>query len=352
MPTGRPAALLGLWAISRRRAGTPTWAIEGAVVLIALAAALAQGWVTSQTRTQYEEALRGGGNVVIVSSETGSIRAQECDQLATARSDVAWSGSVKNAGTVYSADTPGNAVQAGEVTGDFLAIASGDRATNFQGVGVVLGGLAAESLGASPGSLLEWSDVGPLEVLGVVEFDQRGAGFGIWRLAAAASVGCANECWVEAEPGMRDSVADTILSSLPSSPDASVGVLHNETPEEAVESSLRTAHRVLPWLAAAAATVMAALLIFVERQAISLFRLLGMRTVDLVLLGWLRALTVVFVSSVASAAAFVAIKCLGVPWVDRTGLLGLVPLIVAILMTMPLAMATPRRNLLVDLRDR
>ncbi|MDT0164186.1 hypothetical protein Q9R32_01280 [Actinotalea sp. AC32] len=326
--------------------------MEGAVVLIAVAVVLGQGWMAGQIRAQYDEAVRVGGNVVVVSSDGGMVDRTECDRLAIERGDVAMSGSVRAIDTVYSADTPANAVQAGVTSGDFLAVASGARTTTPRGTGVILGELAAWSVGAAPGSKVEWTDAGPLDVLAVVSFADRAEVFGIWRLAATAERSGADECWVEAEPGMRASVAGTVLSSLPSSPEASVGVLRDETPEDAVDESLRTGYRVLPWVGAAAAAILLALLGFVERQAVSLLRLLGMRQVDLVLFGWLRALSIVSASCLMAAAAWVAATLSGLSIVDRAGLLSMVPLLVVTLVGTPLVMAAPRRNVLVDLRDR
>lgn len=351
--TSRPIRALNAWNTIGRRSTPAARLVHVSLMFAALGCSVAQGWTSAEISRQVFEAERAGGNVVVVSSDGGSsIVASECDRLATGRSDVAASGSIRDIGTVTALSAPSNGVQAGFFSGDFLAVASGEDVRQPTGPGVVLGVRAATTLGASPTSRVGWTDGEWTPVVEIVNFDARDEGFNIWRMEMNAPGTRADACWIEAKPGLRASVVASVLAGLPSSPEASVNVFTAESPAEAIDPSLLKARRWIPVFGAVTALALLVILGLVNRQSSSLLRLIGMDSISLLVFGWLVASWIVMAMCLACAACFTVLINVAPNLLDRSGLVGIVPMISIVLTATPIIYASRRRNPLLDLRDR
>lgn len=329
--------------------------IGGVVGALMLAIGLSGALVTlsvidAAVDDAYTTSLERGGNVMVVSADDVGVDRAECSRLG-ARDDVTAAGAVRLADVDRTSAAPGVGLQIAQVDPGALRVLDPHYTASGAG-GVVVARQASAAIGARSGSLLDWERMGKTVVAGVVDVAGRAPEMDRWVYDVVAPIGVADECWVEAVPGHRTTVASGVRAGLPSSPTAVVRVLLADAPEDAVDETLLRLRAALPAAACVIAVAASALARVLDRTGLALLRLLGLARMDIVVVRWLQhAVGAALSLAVAFSVAMCVDQMMGIP-VSRLAVQASC-LAVAVGTLADVVLCTAQaRNALVVLRDR
>ncbi len=257
-------------------------------------------WSELETSSRILEFQRGfvssGGNVLVATS-TGGIPAYKCGALAD-RDGVVASGGLRLDEPRLVNTAPGTLFQIAHATPGVIQVWYGPSAAPAirREAGLIVGAAAAEELGLREGFIVGIADEKPMPVVSVLSPGGRYPQADRWIIVPAAPVGSLDQCWVEFTPGSRDAGEASLAYLLGGSRldiDISPLVDLGEFAFDPV-GELANRPQASAWtVAGSALTVLIALVAWLRRSELGLYRVLGSSRASLWLMSQLEAFFVV-----------------------------------------------------------
>lgn len=257
-------------------------------------------WSELQTSSRIlvfqREFVAAGGNVFVATGVDG-ISAHQCEALANTDIVLA-AGGVRLVDAEEVNTAPGTLFQVVEATSGVLQIWSGPdaRAPALRSMGLVVGVAAADELGLGPGSFLGIGDERPSEVAAVYDPGRRYPNAERWIVVPTAPVGLVDECWVEFAAGSRETGGAALGFLLGgSSVEVDISPLA-DLDQFSFNPKFELLNRPQgnAWaIAGFALTVLLALIAWLRRRELGLYRALGTSQAALWLMAQLEAVLLV-----------------------------------------------------------
>ncbi len=262
-------------------------------------------WSELETSSRILEFQRGfissGGNVLVATSTRG-IPAYKCSALA-GRDVVVASGGLRLDDPRPVNTAPGTLFQIGHATPGVIQVWYGLNAAPVikRDTGLIVGAAVAEELGLREGFMVGIADEKPMPVASVLSPGGRYPQADRWIIVPTAPVGSIDQCWVEFTPGSRDAGEASLAYLLGgSSLDMDIAALADldEFSFDPV-SELANRPQASAWMVAGSAlTVLIALVAWLRRSELGLYRVLGSSRAALWLMSQLEAFLVVILPGV------------------------------------------------------
>lgn len=329
-----------------------TWGMCGALVVVLTGGLLVSSHLHLAIAEKYAEELGAGGNVLVIRAENSGISRTDCSAL-NARSDVLNAGSVRHAEVDRISSAPGVGLAVAEVDLAYLRVVAPQLRGDLYEAGVVLGSSAAFEVGAGPGVPVAWLSGRPeTQVLATPDLSTRAPEMDRTAFMVVASEGAADECWIEAVPGLRAELEAQAATLIDPTVSPTIRSVRPSPPEDTIDSTLLSLWQWLPLVAALGCAGVGLAEWVHGRSRMALLRVCGMSPAEIALVRSVIS-TVLFllVSTVAVTTAGV------VSWLNGSMLAAQSFSVVlvggaAYLMTTVLTSFARQRNTLTALKDR
>lgn len=263
--------------------------LKHTILLILIAATVGGGFTvaelsTTQSVIEFERALTKAGDDVLVAEREGSgLPTAECVSLESL-SGIYGAGGVKRHAPIRVVHAPGSLYQLASVTVGVLDLLDPTVAYPSNLDGVILGGDAAAELGVIVGSWIQFGD-GNHEVQAILSDSLRTGSMGRWILTVMPPVDTVDQCWVEFDRGVRTGRQETLESTFPLETDIRQVIALDTFSRKPVEELRTRPQRHGWWIAGALMAGVAWMRTWARRREIGLYRSLGTKPADLMLLG-------------------------------------------------------------------
>lgn len=233
-----------------------------------------------QIRTQYQEALRDGGNVVNITNQEQNLSAATCERLNQAP-DIKSAGGIKRNTTVKTNAAPGVALQSAYITPNFEnvfnieQISKKEIASFDAHASVIFAAAAAKEVGITPGAKIQIEPLGLVNVASILESNARTELIDRWVFIPQAPSGTIAECWIETAEKSRAAVIERLPSVFAASYPVQIVPLRDDDPKDSIDQSLISLSESMPWVFAGFTSLMVALLMRLSRDKIALLHLSG-----------------------------------------------------------------------------
>jgi hypothetical protein len=160
------------------------------------------------TITRYAEGIESGNGVVVATRELGGLLDADTCLALERDSTILRSGTLSRARLVTLQSAPGLSLQVAAYGGNYLQVVDPSFRGSFGDI--AMGAAGAKELGLSREGLADISGVGLVTISAIVDGNSRVPAQGRWIYEPDYSADGAEECWIEASPGVRGPVIDVL----------------------------------------------------------------------------------------------------------------------------------------------
>lgn len=256
----------------------------------------------SQTITKVHEGIQSGSEVIIVSSEAGSIRADDCMRLVS-REDVIAVGAVNSRRVVSSPRAPTTPFQLVSVSPGYIDVIS--SAPPPDSPDIYLGPVLAEELGVRQGNQLDLIGQPPLSVQAVLRDISRAPMQSRWAFTNEWPGSEVLECWIETTPDANDAFKQAVPAIFAEDQDLAIDVAAREANDPLATWS----ERFTKWYWIGSSFVAAGLIainMLSRRNEYALYQVLGWPRVQVLLIAVIEHLSIVMTGAVLATLTVIA----------------------------------------------